>query len=106
MGCRLRSGAGWGEIAAAPVYDISQLVDDEQMRAREVLVRIDDPELESLLVQAPVPRFSDSTGIVDALGPALGAHTTEVLTEVLGLTGTQIADLCDRNIITSEGNVS
>ncbi|MFZ2529556.1 MAG: CoA transferase [Rhodococcus sp. (in: high G+C Gram-positive bacteria)] len=95
-----------GEIAAAPVYDISQLLDDEQMRAREVFVRIDDPELESLLVQAPVPRFSDSTGIVDALGPTLGAHTTEVLTEVLGLTGTQIADLCDRNIITSEGNVS
>jgi crotonobetainyl-CoA:carnitine CoA-transferase CaiB-like acyl-CoA transferase len=95
-----------GEIAAAPVYDISQLVDDEQMRAREVFVRIADPDLESMLVQAPVPRFSGNAGIVDSLGPDLGAHTTEVLTEVLGLTDAQIADLCDRHIITSGRNAS
>ncbi|TCN46269.1 crotonobetainyl-CoA:carnitine CoA-transferase CaiB-like acyl-CoA transferase [Rhodococcus sp. SMB37] len=95
-----------GEIAAAPVYDISQLVDDDQMQAREVFVRIDDPDLESMLVQAPVPRFSGNAGIIDSLGPALGAHTAEVLTEVLGLTDAQIADLCDRHIIMSGRNAS
>ncbi|MEE2060980.1 CaiB/BaiF CoA transferase family protein [Rhodococcus artemisiae] len=95
-----------GEIAAAPVYDVSQLVEDEQMIAREVFVRVEDPDLESMLVQAPVPRFSGNAGIVDNLGPALGAHTAEVLTEVLGLTDAQIADLCDRHIITSGRNAS
>ena len=33
------------EVAAAPVYDITQLVADEQLRHREVFVKVDDDEL-------------------------------------------------------------
>lgn len=87
------------EIAAAPVYDIAGLVDDEQMKARNVFVRIEDAQLDSLLVQAPVPRFSESAGIVDSLGPTLGEHTSEVLTELLGLTAPEIDDLRSRRIV-------
>ncbi|QHN19746.1 CoA transferase [Gordonia amarae] len=87
------------EIAAAPVYDITDLIDDEQMKARGVFVRIDDDDLDSMLVQAPVPRFSGSEGIVDSLGPALGAHTDDVLAEVLGMDAASIADLHARNIV-------
>ena len=87
------------EIAAAPVYDVAQLVADEQMRAREVFVRVGDDELGDLLVQAPVPRFSGQDGVVGTLGPPLGRHTTEVLSEFLSLTDVQISDLRDRNIV-------
>lgn len=87
------------EIAAAPVYDVAQLVEDEQMKARGVFVRVEDDELRDLLVQAPVPRFSRSDGIVDTLGPALGRHTTEVLTEILGLSETELAELRERSIV-------
>ena len=87
------------EIAAAPVYDITDLIDDEQMKARGVFVRIDDDDLDSMLVQAPVPRFSGNAGIVDTLGPALGAHTDDVLAEVLGMDAAAIADLHERKIV-------
>jgi crotonobetainyl-CoA:carnitine CoA-transferase CaiB-like acyl-CoA transferase len=87
------------EIAAAPVYDIVQLVSDEQMMVREVFVRIEDAELDSMLVQAPVPRFSDHAGIVDGLGPALGADTTHVLRSVLGMSENEIEDLRLRKIV-------
>jgi crotonobetainyl-CoA:carnitine CoA-transferase CaiB-like acyl-CoA transferase len=50
-------------------------------------------------VQAPVPRFSGQEGIVDGLGPALGAHTSEVLTEVLGLGEPEQAGLRGRHVI-------
>ncbi|MFW0796035.1 CoA transferase [Gordonia sp. CPCC 205515] len=88
-----------GEIAAAPVYDVSDLIDDEQMAARGVFVRIDDDELQSMLVQAPVPRFSQHTGIVDALGPTLGQHTDEILGEVLDLAPARIAELRANRVI-------
>lgn len=87
------------EIAAAPVYDVAGLIEDEQMKARNVFIRIDDDELESMLVQAPVPRFSDSAGIVDGLGPALGEHTSQILSELLGLSDPEIEDLRARSIV-------
>ncbi|WP_068166723.1 CaiB/BaiF CoA transferase family protein [Rhodococcus phenolicus] len=87
------------EIAAAPVYDVAQLVADEQMQARKVFVRVDDDELGDLLVQAPVPRFSGEEGVVDTLGPPIGQHTSEVLSEILDLTDAEISHLRDRNIV-------
>ncbi|MBL7501439.1 CoA transferase [Frankia sp. CNm7] len=87
------------EIAAAPVYDVVGLLEDEQTRAREVFRRVDDPELGSMLVQSPVPRFSDHAGVVDSLGPRLGEHTDEVLGELLGLTEPELSDLRAQRVI-------
>jgi|SRR5690625_2544993 len=81
------------EVAVAPVYDIADLVADEQLRHREVFVRADDPDLGAMTVQAPVPKFSASSGRVEHLGPALGEHNAAVYGEILGLTTTEIDDL-------------
>lgn len=81
------------EVAAAPVYDIEQLLADEQLQHREVFVRVDDDQLGAMTVQAPVPRFSGATGRVEHLGPELGAHNEEVYGELLGITPTEITDL-------------
>jgi crotonobetainyl-CoA:carnitine CoA-transferase CaiB-like acyl-CoA transferase len=87
------------EVAAAPVYDITDLVADDQMRHREVFVRVDDDELGAMTVQAPVPRFSETASRVDHLGPRLGAHNAEVFGELLGLTPTEIDDLHARGVL-------
>ena len=81
------------EVAAAPVYDITDLVADEQLQHRGVFVTVDDRELGAMTVQAPVPRFSESAGRVEHLGPALGEHNAEVYAEILGLTTSEIDDL-------------
>ncbi|NMO88280.1 CaiB/BaiF CoA-transferase family protein [Actinomycetospora sp. TBRC 11914] len=86
------------EIAAAPVYDVTDLVADEQMVAREVFRRVPDDQLGSLLVQGPVPRMSGVDARIDHLGPELGAHTREVLVEA-GLTDAEIDDLSSRGVI-------
>jgi crotonobetainyl-CoA:carnitine CoA-transferase CaiB-like acyl-CoA transferase len=86
------------EIAAAPVYDVTDLVADEQMVAREVFRRVPDDQLGSLLVQGPVPRMSGVDARIDHLGPELGAHTREVLAET-GLTDAEIDDLSSRGVI-------
>jgi formyl-CoA transferase len=40
-----------------------------------------------------VPRFSDTPGTIRHAGPALGQHTDDVLSELLGLDGDEIASL-------------
>jgi crotonobetainyl-CoA:carnitine CoA-transferase CaiB-like acyl-CoA transferase len=86
-------------VAAAPVYDAEQLLDDPQLRARGVYPSIPDPELGSMRVQAPVPRFSDTPGAVTHLGPRLGEHNAEVYRELLGLGHDRLHELREQGVI-------
>lgn len=87
------------QVAAAAVYDITDLVADEQLAHREVFVKVGDDELGAMTVQAPVPRFSAVTGRVEHLGPRLGEHNTEVYRELLDLTPSDIDDLHARGVL-------
>jgi crotonobetainyl-CoA:carnitine CoA-transferase CaiB-like acyl-CoA transferase len=87
------------EVAAAPVYDIAQLVADEQLVHREVFVSVADDELGEMTVQAPVPRFSSASGTVGHLGPRLGEHNADVYGELLGLTPADIDGLRARGVL-------
>ncbi|AYE98246.1 CoA transferase [Mycobacterium paragordonae] len=87
------------DVAAAPVYDITDLVDDEQLTHRGVFVSVPDAELGPMTVQAPVPRFSQSSGAVGHLGPRLGEHNEQVLKELLGLSDNDIDELRQRGVI-------
>ena len=73
------------EVAAAPVYDAQQLLADEHLRARGSFVAVDDPDLGTMTVQAPVAQFSDTPGVVAHLGRALGADNEAVYGGLLGL---------------------
>lgn len=87
------------EVAAAPVYDITDLIGDEQMRHRQVFVPVGDDELGTMTVQAPVPRFSGAAGRVDHLGPRLGEHNAEIYSGLLGLTTPELDDLRARGVL-------
>lgn len=87
------------EVAAAPVYDIEDLVADAQLRHRGVFVSVDDTELGRMTVQAPVPRFSESDGRIDHLGPPLGEHNDEIYGKLLGLNTSQLDDLRARGVL-------
>ncbi|WP_410873419.1 CaiB/BaiF CoA transferase family protein [Nocardia sp. A7] len=87
------------QVAAAPVYDITDLLADEQLRHREVFVPVADDELGTMTVQAPVPRFSQAQGRVSHLGPRLGEHNAEVYGQILGLSDNDIDDLHSRGVL-------
>lgn len=87
------------QVAAAPVYDITDLVADEQLAHREVFLQVGDDQLGAMTVQAPVPRFSGSDGRVEHLGPRLGEHNTEVYGDLLGLASPDIDDLHARGVL-------
>jgi crotonobetainyl-CoA:carnitine CoA-transferase CaiB-like acyl-CoA transferase len=81
------------EVAAAPVYDITQLVADEQLHYRGVFTKIDDDELGAMTVQSAVPKFSENPCRIDHLGPKLGEHNAEVYAELLALSESDIDEL-------------
>jgi crotonobetainyl-CoA:carnitine CoA-transferase CaiB-like acyl-CoA transferase len=86
-------------VAAAPIYDAQQLLNDPQLRARDAYESIPDAELGSMRVQGPVPRFSATPGRVAHLGPRLGEHNTEVYGELLGLDTGRLQGLREQGVI-------
>ncbi len=81
------------DVAAAPVYDASQLMADPHLRARGTFVEVDDPDLGPVKVQAPVALLSETPGQVDFLGRSLGADNDAVFGELLGIDQARLVEL-------------
>ena len=81
------------DVAAAPVYDAAQLLDDPHLRARGTFVPFDDPDIGRVRVQAPVVQMSDTPGRLDHLGRSLGADNEAVYGELLGIGADELSAL-------------
>lgn len=86
-------------VAAAPIYDASQLLADPQLKARATYPEVPDPELGAMRVQAPVPRLSATPGRITHLGPRLGEHNPEVYGGLLGLDAARRKELSEQGVI-------
>ena len=87
------------EVAYSKIFDIKDIFDDVQYRAREALVRVPDPDLGAPVVQNVVPKFSDTPGSVDTLGAKMGAHNQEIYGDELGFSAEKLKRLKDEEII-------
>ncbi len=82
-----------GEVPCGPINSIADIFADPQFAARGNLLRLVDQAAGEVVVPGVVPHLSDTPGSVESLGPALGAGSEEVLADLLGLTGGEIAQL-------------
>ena len=84
-----------------PIYDISDIFEDEQYRAREDIVEVSDgPDGDrTIKTHAPVPKFSRTPGEVRYAGPGPGSHNEEVYLEELGLARERYDALDDEGVI-------
>ena len=87
------------EVAYSTIYDIKDIFEDIQYRAREALVRVPDPDLGEAVVQNVVPKFSGTPGSVDTLGMKMGAHNEEIYGDELGYSAAKLKRLKDGKII-------
>jgi formyl-CoA transferase len=85
-------------IPAAPVLTLSELLVDEHIRARGVLRRENDDSGEWLTLGSPI-FMSDSPLVEPTRTRPLGADTDDILTSMLGLSPSEIADLRARKAI-------
>jgi alpha-methylacyl-CoA racemase len=78
-----------------PVLDLDEALDSELVRAREMVVELEQPGAERPVRLLGVPvKLSRTPGAPAGPGPALGEHTEEVLA-ALGYSGEQVAALLD-----------
>jgi len=87
------------DVAYARVNSVRDIFEDPHIAARQNIVAVSDAELGSVRMQGVTPRFSRTPGQVRWAGPGLGAHTGEVLKELLSLSDSEIDALRASNII-------
>lgn len=73
------------DAIVGPVYDIEDIFDDTQYDARNDIVEMDDSDLGTVATMNVVPKFSNTPGRVDFLGPRHGEHNEEVFLDEVGL---------------------
>ena len=80
------------KVPVGPIYNVADMLEDPHYNARGLFetVEIDG---EPLKIPAIMPRLSDSPGGTEWPGGDVGAHTHEVLSELLGMSDDEIADL-------------
>ena len=87
------------EVPCGPLNTIADIFADPHFKARGNLVTIDDPEVGEVVVPAVIPRLSETPGRIAHLGPALGDANEDVLGNLLGLSGEEMARLRDAKVI-------
>ncbi|MER5960206.1 CoA transferase [Streptomyces longhuiensis] len=80
------------EAAIAPVFDIRDVMDDEQYQALDSITEVPDPELGTVRMQNVLFRLSETPGAIKWAGRPHGADTDEILTG-LGLSPSEISTL-------------
>ncbi len=72
-------------VVVSRIYDAADISRDPQFLARDMLLRVDDPELGEIVIPGFVPKLSVTPGSVRWTGPAtVGAHNEQVYCEMLG----------------------
>jgi crotonobetainyl-CoA:carnitine CoA-transferase CaiB-like acyl-CoA transferase len=81
-----------GHVPCAPVNTVAQALQDEQVRARQMVLELDHPHFGRIREVASPIRTEGEIRHPSA-APALGEHTEAILTEILGYGSHTIARL-------------
>jgi formyl-CoA transferase len=87
------------DATIAPVYNIAEIMSDDHYNARNAVIDVEDEELGEVAVQNVFPKFSETPGEVEHLGPPLGHHNDDVYRDFLDYDDELLSDLQSRGII-------
>lgn len=85
--------------AVAPVNDARDLVEDPHIQETGMITTVDDPDLGPVRMHNVMWRMSQTPGRIRFTGRPLGADTTAVLVDELGIDPVKLADLRERRIV-------
>ena len=87
------------QAAVAPIYDISDVMQDPQFQALNTITTVDDPAMGAIKMQNVLYRLSDTPGQIKWTGRPKGADSRAILRDELKLTDAQIDRLIELGVI-------
>jgi crotonobetainyl-CoA:carnitine CoA-transferase CaiB-like acyl-CoA transferase len=90
-------------IPTGIVNTVSDLLEDPQIKAREMIIDVDHPKLGAVKTfNCPIKFFGAEVGVKEGEAPAdpiLGEHNDEIFGTLLGLSADRIAELKNKKVI-------
>jgi crotonobetainyl-CoA:carnitine CoA-transferase CaiB-like acyl-CoA transferase len=86
------------EVTVGPIYDISQIIGDPHVVAREMVAEYPDDEMGGVPMHSVTPRLSVTPGAIRAPAPKLGEHNAEIL-GALGFDANELAHFAATGVI-------
>ena len=86
-------------LISCPVYNIGQVVQDPQVKIREMVLDVNHQRLGKLKVVGTPMKFSRTPCRIESASPDLGEHTAEILKDRLNLSTTEIEKLKDEEVV-------
>ncbi|KAI8366629.1 CoA-transferase family III domain-containing protein [Radiomyces spectabilis] len=88
-----------GGFPFAPINNIQQTFEHPQLMARGLVQEVEHERAGKIKLVGPPVKFSDFKPTIRLPPPVLGAHTNEILTDVLGYTQESVRSLRDNGAI-------
>jgi len=86
-------------VPVGPIYNIKEIIEDEQYQAREMLQQIELPDGKKILVPGVVPKLSETPGEIKWSGPSLGEHNKEIYTEFMNFSFEEFKKLKEQGVV-------
>ena len=87
-------------VICGPIYTIADIFEDPQFRARDMLVKHEDPEFGEYVGPGIVPKFSETPCDVRWSAPwEEGSHNRDVYGGLLGLSDAELAELKAQGVL-------
>jgi CoA:oxalate CoA-transferase len=86
-------------IPSGPINTVDKVVQNEQVVAREMIVEVEHPIAGTTRIPGIPIKLSRTPGEIRMAAPVLGADTEKLLSQYLGLTSDQVAELWDKQVI-------
>lgn len=80
-------------IPCAPINTVDKVINDPQIKARDMIIDLKHPVAGDMKVPGIPIKMSKTPGAVETPAPLLGQHTEEILSELLGYSKEQVAQL-------------
>ncbi|MFB3167656.1 CaiB/BaiF CoA-transferase family protein [Neobacillus sp. 179-C4.2 HS] len=87
-------------VPSGLIYTAKDIIEDPQYQEREMIIKVEHPQLGEFPMPGVVPKLSRTPGKVKHVGPdVMGKHNVEVYQELLGFDDEKLKELQEKRII-------